>query len=108
MGLPYLKEIFMKKIAYVFLGMCLLTSMPIFAILPPLYQNIKEITSILESSEISQKLQSGDVILEIKKNEQGYDIITNKRHLFIEVKYLPTQRMGPAEFKLIFHDPIPN
>ena len=75
-------------------------------VLPPLYQGVKELQSILSSPELGQKLESGDVIEKIKKTEQGYTIVTNKRELSIEVEYQKTGKIGPAPYVLKFGEPI--
>ena len=42
------------------------------AALPPLYQTSKEIVSIMTDDQLGKKLQSGEVIEKIEKNEDGY------------------------------------
>lgn len=74
-------------------------------ILPPLYEGIKEIQSILSSPELGHKLESGDVIEKIEKTETGYKITTNKRELLIEVQYQKTRKIGPATYVLKFNEP---
>lgn len=77
------------------------------ALLPPLYEGISEIKSILISRELDQKLESGDVILSIQKNDNGYEIITNKHRLQVDIIYRPMPHPGPAQFELRFHDAEP-
>ncbi len=85
----------------------LLFSVPTFALLPPLYEGIKEVKTILASSDLSQKLQSGEVLETIQKNDSGYLITTNKHQLQVDVVYSQTGKIGPAEYELHFHEPIP-
>lgn len=85
----------------------LLFSAPTFALLPPLYEGIKEVKTILASSELSQKLQSGEILEKIQKNDSGYVITTSQHQLQVDVIYSQTGKIGPAEYELRFHDPIP-
>jgi hypothetical protein len=77
------------------------------AALPPLYQTGAELHSVLNLDELGKYLPDGEPILEIRKNEQGYVIITNKHTLQAEVVYQPATRPGPARFQIKFHEPIP-
>lgn len=85
----------------------LLFSTPAFALLPPLYEGIKEVKTILASSDLSQKLQSGEILETIQKNDAGYLITTNQHQLQVDVTYKQTGKIGPAEYELRFHEPIP-
>lgn len=76
-----------------------------YALLPPLYQTANEIKAILESKELSQKLKSGEVIMTIQKNDEGYEIVTNKHRLQVDVSYLHQNRPGPSQFQFDFHQP---
>ncbi len=77
------------------------------ALLPPLYQTSAEIRDIMTSAQLGQKLQAGEVIEKIQKNEQGYEVMTNKNHLYIHVIYETHERPSPAPYILYFEDPIP-
>ena len=78
------------------------------AILPPLYQTSSEIKAIMANEQLGEKLQSGEVIEKIEKNDRGYEITTNKSRLQVDVEYEPTERFaGPAHYKLHFGNPIP-
>jgi hypothetical protein len=77
------------------------------ALLPPLYQSTAEIKAILADDQLGKKLQSGEIIKKIKKNAQGYEIITNHHRLQVTVENEPSQGPGPAHFKLIFDNPTP-
>lgn len=74
-------------------------------LLPPLYEGIKEIQTILASPELSSKLTSGDVIEKIERTETGFRITTNKRSVDVKIDYEKTQNIGPASFKLTFSEP---
>jgi hypothetical protein len=78
------------------------------ALLPPLYQTSSEIKAIMDNPQLAQKLQAGEVIEKIEKNDQGYEITTNKSRVQVNVVYEPTgQVAGPAHYKLSFGNPAP-
>lgn len=91
----------MKKLLFSLYG-CLFLTGTLSALLPPLYQNIAELKAILSDDKISECLQSGDVIEEIRKTNEGYLIVTNHREVLAEVVYQPAENIGPAKFKIIF------
>lgn len=72
------------------------------AILPPLYQTAQELKMILENDRIGKVLPSGEPIVDIHKNENGYEIITPHYHLQANVIYKPAERPGPAQFDIDF------
>ncbi len=74
----------------------------IFALLPPLYENIAEIKAILEDQRFGKLLQSGETIEEIIKVKDGYEINTNHHQLRAKVIYKPISRPGPAQFDIEF------
>ena len=77
------------------------------AALPPLYQSTAEIKALMTDDRLGEKLQSGELITGIQKNDQGYEIITNQHRLQVNVDYLPGNRPGPAKFNLRFEEPAP-
>lgn len=85
------------------LASLLLVSATTEALLPPLYEGIREIKAILEDPELSQELTSGEVIEAIEKNDKGYEIQTNRSRLQVDVHALPVDHPGPAQFELEFH-----
>lgn len=92
------------------LGLALLLTlsfMQIEALLPPLYQTSSEIKAMMENKQLGQKLQSGEVIEKIEKNDQGYEITTNKNRLQVNVTYENQSYPAPAQHNLSFEDPIP-
>ena len=94
----------MKKFLSIFC-LCLLFQSPIFAILPPLYQGIKEMTAILQDPQLGQLLHSGEVIMSIQKTDSGYTVVTNQHQLPIKVNYRQERRIGPQQFTLSFDAP---
>lgn len=86
---------------------CCALTQTVEALLPPLYQSSNEIKSILNNEELGKKLQSGELIIAIQRNANGYEIITNHHRLQVDVINEPVQRIGPAVYHLDFHEPIP-
>ena len=86
------------------LGTFLLLGSPFAtALLPPLYQDVKEIEAILESPSLKE--YSGEQIVQISKKEGGYCLETTHYIFNIAVKTLPSSKIGPAEFELDFQPP---
>lgn len=85
----------MKKIA-----LFLLFSSASFvdAVLPPLWQSRDEIKSLLQVPDLGKYLDSSELIVEIKKSDFGYLIITNKHTLEARIRYQPQDRPGPQTF----------
>ena len=52
-----------------------------FAALPPLYQSLTELKTIINDERLGQYLQSGDLITDIRKVNDGYLIETNRGQL---------------------------
>ena len=53
---------------------CISTSC--FAILPPAWEGVRELKAILDDKQLSQYLESGDVIEKIEHLESGWQIMT--------------------------------
>lgn len=98
----------MKKSLSFLTASLLLMSAPSHAVLPPLYQTSKEIKSILASPELDKKLHAGEVIMQITKNETGYEITTNQHRIQVDIIYQHTGKIGPAEYTIEFHNPLPS
>ena len=73
-----------------------------FAVLPPLYQSLTELKTIINDERLGQYLQSGDLITDIRKVNDGYLIETNRGQLLAKVVYQPNNMPGPARFKIEF------
>lgn len=80
----------------------LFTSSSVYAALPPLWQNVAELKSILSDEHLGSHLESGEVILEIKKTDQGWLIITNHHELPIHIVNKEQKMPGPAKFNVEF------
>ena len=92
----------MRKI--IFSILLLLFSSTTYAVLPPLYQSLREIDAIISDERVQNFFTSGERIEEISKNDDGYVIISNKRKVQVNVLYIPTQNIGPVKFELQFHE----
>lgn len=79
---------------------------PSFAILPPLWQNVAELKAIFNDKQLENKLESGEVIQEIRKTDSGWTIFTNHNQLSIKVIYKKISQPGPAQFTLEFGNPL--
>lgn len=91
----------MRKIALTCFFSLALTNVS-FAVLPPLYQGISEIKTLLEDKRLDKYLEAGDVITSIEKTGHGYKIVTNHRVLPVTIYYLPAEHPGPAKFTVEF------
>ncbi|MBA3602951.1 MAG: hypothetical protein H0W50_04780 [Parachlamydiaceae bacterium] len=59
-----------------------------FAALPPFYESLAELNVMLRDPRLAEKLGSGEPILNIQKNDQGYLITGNKYQLQANVTYI--------------------
>jgi hypothetical protein len=91
----------MKKLLFSFIFLTLAS--PTFALLSPLAQSVREIDTIVSSKELSQFFAQNDTITEIKHEGDCYLLKTEDKQIVVEVVYVETQRVGPKEFKLVFH-----
>lgn len=95
-----MKHLFAIGIAILFF------TLPVEGLLPPLYQGIKELQTLLASPELGHKLDSGDILEKIEKTEYGYKITTSKRELHVHVIYNNNGKIGPATFTLKFEEAV--
>ena len=72
------------------------------AALPPLWQNVAELKAIFNDDKLGSHLESGDAIMDIKKTENGWLIVTNHRAVPVIVKYKEATMPGPAQFDIEF------
>lgn len=79
---------------------------PAFALLPPFYESLSELTSLLKDPRLAEKLGSGEPILNIQKNNLGYLITSNKYQLQVNVIYQETKLLGPAQYTLEYENPV--
>jgi len=77
------------------------------AMLPPLYTSLNEYKQLLVSPELTGKLGSADWITDIRHDETGFVITTNKNTLKVDIVREQQGVMGPEQFHFVFHDVIP-
>lgn len=83
-----------------------LLSSTAFAALPPLEESERIIMAILQDPRTQENLTSAEPIEEIQRSEGGYTLYTRSQMLQVDVEYRPSlrpRRVGPVEFRLIFH-----
>lgn len=90
----------MKKFCFLFL------STSAFALLPPLAQSTREIQALISDSHFYESLGSGEAIQEILRNERGYLVVTQHYTMQVDIEYLHTGRVGPAQFRFSFNEPV--
>lgn len=85
----------------------ILCTAPCFALLSPLNQGLEEIQSIVQSTELQKYLPQDQPIGEIHREGNGYLLKTDKLQMLVEIQYIPIERPGRQQFKLLFHSPSP-
>jgi hypothetical protein len=90
----------MKRISLFCLAIVCCTS--VLAALPPYYQTSKEIITILNNKEVSEKIGSGRPIHSIVHTDSGYLIQAGECSLAVKVTYSPRPNgmVGPAVFEI--------
>lgn len=85
------------------LCVAMLISSSLAAALPPYYQGIDELRSLINDPRIKEMhVPAGDVIEAIRRTDTGYEVVTNHSILQIDVEHLPQKHPGPAKFALHF------
>lgn len=92
----------MKKIL---LTIMLTNSLWTWALLPPLYQSVKEYKALLNDPRLEKNLGSGELIKTIERKDNRFEITTNKQTLRVDIVYKKQRQPGPAEFELEFQKP---
>lgn len=72
------------------------------AALSPYYQSTAEINAILEHKDVAEL---GDSVLLVQRKEQNdtgrkYLVSSENCYIHVEVQYVPSKIIGPAQFKL--------
>lgn len=70
--------------------------------LPPLYESIREFSQLLAIPDLSTHLNSGEAIVDIRRDDNGFVITTTHQTLHVEIVYEPTGLAGPAQFHFVF------
>ncbi len=77
-----------------------------YAVLPPIHQSAKEMQAVLKDHRLYENLSAGEEILEIIRIENGYAVFTTSYYIEVELKYLPSENLGPRQFELFFNKPL--
>ena len=86
----------MKKLVL----LAILFTAPLSAVLPPVWQGVAEVKAILNDPDLSQHLDSAEILESIAKTDQGWLISTNRSHLLVKVIYERQSMPGAQKFKL--------
>lgn len=97
----------MKKICFGLSAFLVLIQVHVQAILPPLYHTLSEFKALINDKQLTDKLQSGEAILSITLSESSFRVQTNQHNMIVDIVYEQTDRIGPAQFHLVFHEPTP-
>ena len=91
-----------KKICFI-LSISITTA---YSLLPPLEQNIKEMRAILQDEALKQLISSSEIITDFLRKDKYYLIITNKKVLRVDVRYIsPKEKfVGPVKYHLKFSE----
>lgn len=92
----------MKK--YLFSSLILVSS--VHALLPPLYETLHQFQGLLNDPILVQKLNSGEAIESIQKEDDQFIVTTNKQVLKVKVEALPQTMPGPAHYQYVFGEPV--
>jgi len=87
------------------LALMVTVSLPTWALLPPLYQSVKEYKALLNDPRLEKTFASGEFIQSIERKESGFTVTTNKQILKVDIVYKKQRLPGPAEFQLEFQKP---
>lgn len=94
----------MKK--YILALIIAMNGVSVHAVLPPLYETIKEYKALLDDPRLVDSLTSGESIIAINKQYNTFEVVTNQRRLIVKVEYDQQSQPGPAEFHLEFSEPV--
>lgn len=72
------------------------------ALLPPLYESLHQIQSVINDPELANKFQPGELIISIERTDDGYLIKTNKSTLIAKVESVPQVTPGPGHYRVVF------
>lgn len=97
----------MKRISLLIVTFLLVAQFSIAsAVLPPLFTNRDEFKTLINDKQFTSKLDSGDAIVAIYRTKTGFTVLTNKHKMFVDVVADKSAKAGPAQFHLVFHDPV--
>lgn len=97
----------MKKLFILTFTLLTIIQGQVQALLPPLYHTQAEFKAVIEDKQLLEKLQSGEAIISITRLDNSFKVLTTQHRIVIDVVYDKTDRIGPAQFHLVVHDPQP-
>ena len=95
----------MKKFALAVL--LFLSTQTAYGVLPPLWHSVAEIKKLIESPELGQYIPQDEAIKKIERIDKAYMVYTNASQMKVDIQYIRTDKVGPAQFTLTFHPPTP-
>jgi len=103
MDLFYYQEKKVKKVIFILI---ILFGIKLHAALPPFFHTLREIEAIISDSRLHEELGGGEPILEVKRVDEGYLILTNRYTLKVEVIYHFPHELwcGIGEIELKFNE----
>jgi hypothetical protein len=85
--------------------LAILLTHPGFALLSPLNQSLEEIQTILQNAELQKHFPQEQGLINIQHTANGYLLKTAKLQMLVDIQYIPIERPGRQQFKLVFHPP---
>lgn len=90
----------MKKFLFIFIASAG------FSALPPMYQSVRELNSLLADPQLVQILGSSEPIIGVVRTEMGYCVTTLRQSLNVVIHYGGDERLiGPAQYHFEFLEP---
>ncbi|KAF3363324.1 hypothetical protein PHSC3_000078 [Chlamydiales bacterium STE3] len=72
------------------------------ALLPPLWESVAQIKTVLDSTELKNYLESGERIESLSRSDEGFIIITNASTIRAIISPEPQHYPGPAKYHVHF------
>lgn len=96
----------MRKIIKISLAFLLLSG-SLSAALAPLHQSIKEWETVMKSPEITTAFTPNETLQSVMRSGDSFTICSQEKQVIVDLIYVPSQMVGPKQFKLVFHNPTP-
>jgi len=83
------------------MGLLVLSS-PLFAILSPLDQSVKEFQTLVASPELRDSFPTSETVQDIWRLGNRFIVSSENRQVTVEVVYSSSKQVGPQEFSFNF------